>query len=388
MAERLTDRLVKALPAPAAGNRIAYDAEVAGFGCRVTSAGAKAFVVNYRIAGRERRLTIGAHPDWSVSAARDRARAIKREVDVGLDPMARRDAERETAAAPRADINMLADRFVAEHLPKRRPSTVASYAGILDQHIRPRLGRTLIAELRHSDVETLHCAIAADAPVRANRVVAVLSKMMTLAVKWELATANPVRGIERAPEVRRERFLSPAEIGRLAAALDAIPDRAAVNAIRLLLLTGARRGETMRARWDEFELDGGTWTKPAASTKQGRVHRIPLSDAAVALLREIRVTAEAKAAFVFVGRTGRPLTDIKATWSRACHAAGLTEVRLHDLRHTYASILASAGMSLPLIGRLLGHTQAATTARYAHLLDDPLREATERVAAVVTASRG
>ena len=384
MADRLTDKLVKTMALPECGNRITYDGEVKGFGIRVTSAGARAFVLNYYAGGRERRITIGSYPDWSVSGARDRARELKREVDNGADPMAQRHEER---AAP--TVADLADRFEAEHLAKRRKTTVTDYLSILRLYIRPQLGTIRVADLRHSDVDKLHRKVAKTAPVRANRVVSVLSKMLTLAIKWDMRSDNPVRGIDRSPEERRERFLSPAEIGRLADALSAHPERVSANAIRLLLLTGARRGETLAAKWSEFDLAAGVWIKPSAHTKTKRSHRVPLSAPAIALLTEMQAEADGACPYLFpapdqLGRKAAHRTEVRRTWASVCREAGLGGVRIHDLRHTYASILASSGLSLPVIGALLGHTQAATTQRYSHLLDDPLRAATERVGAVVS----
>ncbi len=393
MAERLTDKMVKALTSPAAGNRITYDDEVKGFGVRVTMAGAKAFILNYRSGGRERRITIGSFPDWSVPAAREHAKGLKRRIDVGDDPMQERHHDR---AAP--TVNALADRFEAEHLTKRRAATDRDYKSILRLHIRPRLGTMKVADLRHADVEKLHREVAKTAPYRANRAVAVLSKMLSLAVKWEMRTDNPARGIEREPEHKRERFLTPAEIARLGAALLAHPERTSCNAIRLLLLTGARKGETLSATWDQFDLEAGVWRKPGASTKTKKEHRVPLSAAAMTLLSEMRAEAGSDR-YVFPGQAKRdpagklvrqPLTEIKRVWAAVCKQAGIADdtgkssARIHDLRHSYASILASSGLSLPIIGALLGHTQAATTQRYAHLMDDPLRAATERVGVVVS----
>ncbi len=407
LADKLTDKDVKALEPPAEGNRIVYDGDVKGFGVRITKAGARAFILNYRAGGRERRITIGSVPDWNVQAARDRAKELKRDVDNGGDPMGDRHADR---AAP--TVSELADRFVNEHLSKRRETTVTDYKSILRLYIRPQLGTTRVADVRHSDVEKLHRTIAKTAPYRANRAVAVVSKMLSLAVKWEMRTDNPARGIERAPEEKRERFLSPAEIGRLADALSAHKESTSVNAIRLLMLTGARRGETLAAKWSEIDLAAGVWIKPSAHTKTKKVHRIPLSAPAVALLTAMQGEAKPGAVYLFPGKPGEPLTEIKRVWASVCRTAGMavqiekktragkpvtddegkpvivweTTARVHDLRHTYASILASSGMSLPIIGALLGHTQAATTQRYAHLMDDPLRAATERVGAVVSAA--
>jgi integrase len=282
------------------------------------------------------------------------------------------------------------------------------------------LGKLKVADVRHADIERLHAKMAKTAPYRANRAAAVLSKMLSLAVKWEMRTDNPARGIERAPEQKRERFLSPAEIARLGEALANVKEKASADAIRLLLLTGARKSEVLKARWSEFDLTSGVWIKPSAHTKTKKDHRVPLSAPARLLLSELRSEADKEvrrgglAEFLFPGDDGKkPLTDIKKTWAAVCQKAGLGtkvplldkagkpvlgkdgtplttwhgDARMHDLRHTYASILASSGLSLPIIGQLLGHTQAQTTARYAHLLDDPLRAATERVGAIVSGGR-
>lgn len=390
MAERLDDKAVRRLDAPASGNRITYDDEVKGFGLRMTAAGAKAFILNYRAAGRERRITIGSSPDWSVPAAREQAKILKRRVDQGQDPMGDRHEER---TAP--TIADLAARFEAEHLTRRRSTTAKDYSSILRGHILPALGKTKVVDLRHADVEKLHRKIAATAPYRANRAVSVLSKMFSLAVKWELREDNPVRGIERAPEEKRERFLTPAEIARLGEALAVHPEKASCRAIRLLLLTGARRGEMLSATWAQFDLERGTWTKPSSATKQAKEHRVPLSGHALAVLGELRADTPDGCPFLFPGKrevdakgkvTWAPLTEIKRAWGSVCKTAKIEGVRVHDLRHSYASILASSGLSLPIIGALLSHTQAATTHRYAHLLDDPLRAATEAAGAFVSSA--
>jgi integrase len=148
------------------------------------------------------------------------------------------------------------------------------------------------------------------------------------------------------------------------------------------MLTGSRRNEVLSATWDQFDLTTGTWTKPHTATKQAKLHRVPLSPQAVALLADMRKAATGR--FLFPGQSAeRPLVEIKRFWASACRQAGIEGARLHDLRHTYASVLASSGLSLPIIGALLGHSQAATTQRYAHLMDDPLRQATALAARVI-----
>jgi integrase len=211
--------------------------------------------------------------------------------------------------------------------------------------------------------------------------------MFSLAVRWEMRADNPAKGIERNNEEKRNRYLVGDELRRLIDALAAYPLQSSANAIRLLLLTGARRSEVLAARWDQFDLENGIWIKPSSHTKQKREHRIPLSAGARLLLVEIKAAA-GSSEFLFPSSLGTMghLMDVKRAWASISKLAGLTGVRTHDLRHSYASMLASSGLSLPVIGALLGHTQASTTQRYAHLFDDPLRAATERVGVMVTAA--
>lgn len=374
MAQRLTDKVVRSLSVPPAGNRIAYDDELRGFGARVTATGAKAFILNYRINGRERRYTIGGWPEWNTSAARDEAKRLKRDVDLGTDPLSDRVEARNAPT-----IDRLCNDYLERHAPKKR--TGEEDRRKIERTIRPRLGRRLVADIGLRDIEDLHRSMK-KTPYEANRTLAVLSKMFSLAVKWGWRANNPCHGVEKFEEQKRERYLSRAEIGKLSDALAAYEHQGSANVVRLLMLTGARRGEVLKARWEQFDLERGEWIKPSAHTKTKKTHRVPLSAPVRQLLVAIRETSRSE--WVFPGRdAGHPLTDIKKCWAAVSKAAGIEEVRLHDLRHTYASILASSGLSLPIIGRLLGHTQPSTTARYAHLYDDPLREATDRVGAVI-----
>jgi integrase len=377
---RLTDKIVKQLHAPERGNKVTYDAAVKGFGCRVTAAGGRAFVLNYRrkADGRERRFTIGSFPDWSTAAAREEAKRLKREVDGGADPVG---ADQESRAA--ATVADLADRFLQEYAPRKRSSTQRDYRQQIAVDIKPAIGRMKVATVSYADIDALHRKISARAPVHANRVLALLSRMFSLAIRWSLRTDNPVKGVERNQEHKRQRYLTGAELARLTTALAELRDQGAANAVRLALLTGARRGEVLAARWQDFDLDAGVWTKPGATTKQKTTHRVPLSVAACQLLSEMKARA-GDSEWLFPARFTPHRLDIDDAWSILRKTAGIPDVRLHDVRHTFASVLASSGLSLPIIGQLLGHTTAQTTLRYSHLLDDPLRAATERAAAVIT----
>jgi integrase len=381
---RLTNRVVAKLPVPARGNRLFYDDTVKGFACRVTDAGGRAFVINYfrKTDGRERRFTIGAFPDWSVAAAREEAKRLKREIDGGADPVG---AHQESRTAP--TIADLAARFEQDYVPRKRPSTQRVYRQQIHTDILPALGRAKVAAVTHADVDAFHHRLSARAPTHANRTLAVLSKMFSLAIRWGWRTDNPCRGIERNQEQKRHRYLTGAELARLSKALDKLPDEGAANAVRLLLLTGARRGELLAARWADINLETGVWTKPGATTKQKTQHRVPLSEAACRLLAKMKDQAGDDTEWLFPARGGGHRPHINGAWIRLRKTAKIPDARLHDLRHTYATALASSGLGLPVIGALLGHTTAQTTLRYSHLMDDPLRAATERAAAVLSGAK-
>lgn len=379
--------------APAEGRqqRITKDPEQPGLGVRVTGAGARAWVLAYSTrAGIERRMTIGAVADWPVPLAREEARRLRRLVDLGEDPLASREADR---AAP--SVTALVERWRQDIAPRKRPRSLEEDEGLIRQWVIPELGERKVAEVRRADIEKLHQKITAHTPIRANRTVALLSRLFNLAVRWEMRADNPATQIERNPEIARHRYLDGAEMGRLLAALPTMRSQQAADVIRLLLLTGARRGEIFRMEWDQLDLEKGTWTKPHSLTKQKRMHRVPLSGPARQILIDIKSAAEASAeryarplarwVFPAHGRRDQPIVDVKTSWAWLCRTAQLSDLHLHDLRHAYATFLASSGSNLPLIGQLLGHTQASTTQRYAHLLDDPQREATERVAALIGA---
>jgi integrase len=381
---RLTDAAVKRLPAPAKGNRITYDPALPGFGVRVTAAGHRAFVLTYyNRTGRQRRYTIGAFPDWSVTGAREEARKLKRQIDQGGDPLAELEAER---GGP--TVNDLIRRFLEEHVSRKRPSTQADYRIAIERHIRPAIGSKKVAEVTWADVDALHRKLTkADKPTQANRVAAVSSKMFALAIKWRLRLDNPAKGIERNPETKRKRYATPAELQRLIPALDRHPDQQGADIFRLCMLTGCRSHEAMSARWDAVDLDAGIWTKPGATTKQKTDHVVPLSVPAKQLLTALCKRTNSEWVFPAPDSSTGHRVTIAKSWRLLCKTAKISGLRVHDLRHSFASQLVSQGASLPLIGSLLGHNDPSTTHRYAHLFDDPQRAAVERVGRLITGSR-
>jgi integrase len=383
VAIRLTDYIVRRLPEPPKGNKIFYDTEVKGFGCRVTAAGSRAFVLNYRARNRrEHRCTIGSFPTWGAVAARKEAAELKKAIDRGSNPVGELKAYRDAPT-----VNDLCDRFIAEYLPRKRPSTQHTYRLQIENEIRPALGPLKVADVTFADTDGLHRRLTArGTPYRANRVIALLSRMFSMAMRWQWRSDNPCKGIERNQEHKRRRYLTADELVRLGKALDKYSDRQSANIIGLLLLTGARRGEVLAARWADFDAGFNTWTKPGATTKQKTEHAVPLNGAARELLVKIRRQVPAGVAWVFPAN-GSHRRDVKDAWITLCRMAKVDGVRVHDLRHTFASVLASAGHSLPTIGALLGHTTPTTTARYAHLQNDPLRLAAGKAGKIIAKRR-
>jgi integrase len=392
MAEKLTDKLVRDLPIPATGNRVMYDGDVRGFGARVTAAGGRAFILNYRnIAGRERRLTIGQFPAWSVRQAREEAAGLKRDIDRGRDPV----AEREEARATAITVAKLADRYMAEHArPKKKASSAAEDERNLRLHILPTLGKVAVAAVIREHVARLHHRMA-NAPTGANRVLALLSKMFALAETWGLRpqNTNPCRGIDKNPETSRERLISADELARLGDALTAHKGYwAGPAAIRLMALTGMRKGEVLGLRW--ADIDAAAGVVRLADSKTGR-KIVPLGAPALALLAELpRVEGNP---FVLpaarqrhVNRASGPqhFVQVQTTWEAVIKAAGIGDLRPHDLRHGFASVGAIGGDSLFVVGKLLGHSDQATTSRYAHLSTDPLRAVADRISSSVAAAMG
>ena len=400
MKARLTERVVKAAEI---GSRkyVMFDEDCAGFGLCVYLSERKTFVLIYRVAGRQRRLTIGTWPSWTVTAARDEARRLKRDIDRGVDPLDDRKSNRDAAT-----VRDLIERFIDEHLPKLEATNARDQISMLQKLVLPEWRLRKVADITPHDVDKLltkiaegrarpaksqlsgkrrkRLAPAKPTPVRANRVGEVLRKMFNLAVLWRMRADNPAMGFRKRPETARERFLSFDEIGRLADALANDEDQRAAGIIRLCMLTGARLGEARTATFDQFNLELAIWTKQAAYTKQRRVHRVPISHEAVALIRLRGEAVPKDCPFLFPGDVpGQPVIELKRFWGRMREKAEIPDVRIHDLRHTFASLLVSGGASLEMIGKLLGHTQIGTTQRYAHLIESPLRAGVNAVGEIL-----
>ena len=372
---RLSKSVVDRL-SPKASDKFYWDAALPGFGVRVKPNGTKSYLVQYRNrkSGRSRRKTIGKHgPLMSYAQAKEIATRLLSDVIRGEDPVAE---ARSRSAVP--SVRELSQDYISLHAqPKKRPQSIRNDRAMLDRFILPRIGEKPVPEVRHQDIQSLHNALK-QTPYQANRTLSLLSKLFELSIKWGYRTDNPARGVGKFHEEKRHRWLSDDELARLTAALAKHPNQKAANAIRLQLLTGARIGEVLHARWSDFDLERGVWIKPSHHTKQKRTEYLPLSGAAIALLAGLKGPEPTKTDLVFPGRSAdKPMVDLRWFWNTVLSSAEITDYRIHDNRHTHASHLVSSGMSLAVVGRLLGHTNPMTTQRYAHLADDPLREAAD-----------
>ena len=372
LSKRVVDRL-----AVDGKDTVVWDRDLPGFGVRVYPSGRKVYVVQSRFGGKSRRVTVGRHGDITPEEARKAAVKLIVCIKAG-EPL----VETEPEAAP--TVGDLAERYLREHVAMHcKPNTVKHYGLMVRKHIVPAL-----ADLRVSEVERKHILQfqygLRDMPTVANRTVDILVKMFNLAELWEMRPPgkNPCRSVRRYKvNPRKERFLTPEELARLGRTLENAPaerldSQHAAAAIRLLVLTGCRRNEILRLAWSD--LDFGAGEMRLADSKTG-ARIVPLPPAAAEVLKNLPRTAGNP--WVFPGRKkGAHQVNINDAWERVRERAGLEGVRLHDLRHTYASRALAIGESLPMIGELLGHRQVNTTARYAHLARESIQASTARVA--------
>ncbi|MBP6952376.1 MAG: tyrosine-type recombinase/integrase [Alphaproteobacteria bacterium] len=350
-----------------------WDSELKGFGVVILPSGRRTYCVQYRNQHRVlKRFKIGVHGQITTEEARDMAKKRLGQVAHGEDP-----AEQKKYVKNLSTMEYLAENYIERHGYKKRPRSLKEDQKLLQNIILPALGRLKIANITRLDIETLHKNLQ-KTPYQANRTLALLSKMFSLAVSWEWRENNPILGIEKYQEEKRDRWLNEEELDRFWAVLDRYPSRLIAYIFKFLLLTGARKGEVLQATWDQFDLEKGVWTKPSHLTKQKKKEHLPLSEKAINILQILKQLNTQNSPYLFPGRIkGEPIKEIKTFWTKVLKEANLEGVRVHDLRHTHASHLVSSGLSLSIVGKLLGHTQASTTQRYAHLADEPLRQAAE-----------
>jgi integrase len=409
--QRISKKLVDSLR-PAAKEFIIWDSALRGFGVRVRPSGAMSYVVVYRAgAGRKapvRKVTLGAVGKITPDIARALAEKALGAIAHGRDPAAERARDRESMT-----VEELVEAFVADHAEsKLKPTSARRYRDLLRRFVVPELGTAKADRLTRAAVAELHRKMKRR-PVSANRMLGAVSSAYSFAQRRGFVPEgyNPAARIEKYPEHKRERFLTAAELGRIGSALREaetaglpwlidetkpnakhIPKQAksqrtkfgpfVTAAVPLLLFTGCRLREILHLRWDYFDAERGLLFLP--DTKTGR-RAVVLNAPALEVLASLpRVGPYV----IPAGDPKRPRHDLKRLWIAVCRRAELKGVRLHDLRHTYASVGAAGGMGLPVIGKLLGHTQSATTQRYAHLDNDPLRRASETIGAQLSAALG
>jgi integrase len=382
----LTKATINSL-APGDRPYIVHDTEIPGFELMVMPSGRRTFYLHGRTrAGRQFRFKLGCfQTELTAEQARNEARRIRAMVAMGGDPAATRregrQSERQRQAAP--SVEALAAVWQQAHRSTWRPGTASAYEGWARVHVLPAIGRLKAHEVQPGDIRRLYRSIVERAPATAQQVIAVVSAMFSWAVAQDdlpLIVVNPCTGAivngSKVSSNKRERYPTGGELERLVAALAAKDDLPA-RFFSLLLLTGARRGELLSAKWSDFDLEAGIWVKPAHSTKQRKMHRLPLNAEAVVLLREVREMSPF-APFSSLSEGG-----LRRHWSAICKTAELEDLRVHDLRHFHASLAASSGESLLVIGSLLGHADQRTTQRYSHLLDASTRTASSKIGEVV-----
>lgn len=374
---KLTKRIVDAAEIRGAEYFI-WDEELPGFGLRVLPTGRKRYIVQYRAGRRSRRISLGPSAVLTCEQARTRAIGIIAAAKNGDDPAETRDADRQAIT-----VKELAERFDKEHIALRlKESTAKGYRRMLERVILPSLGARRVTEVTRADIAKVHHDFR-HIPYDANRCLEIMSKMFNLAEMWGLRPdgTNPRKHIKKYPEEKRERFLSPAELKRIGEVLremeaEGIELPSAIAAARLLILTGCRLGEIMTLKWDYVDIAGKALRLPDSKTGAKVVH---LGQPAIDVLKKI-VRVENNPWVIVGALPGCRLTDLQPFWQRVRARAGLKDVRIHDLRHTFASTAVASGQGLPMIGKLLGHTQVQTTARYAHLADQPVKDAADQVA--------
>lgn len=399
MRGKITKRLVDSL-AVYETDSFLWDTEIKGFGMKLTPTGKRVYLLQYRQNGRLRRFTIGTHGSpWTPEQGREEAVRLLGLIANGKDP-----AEQKAFCKTIPTMAVLCDLYMKEGTRIKKPSIVSVEHGHAERHIKPLLGQKRVDQVIHADVQRCMNAVAdgktavdektgfrgraivSGGKITANRVVALLGSIFSFAIAQGLRTDNPAHGIKKFREQRRERFLSGEEIARLGSTLREMEQEginaSAIAAMRLLLLTGMRRGEVLTLEWSFVDFERGCLRLPDSKTGQKTVH---VGAAAMELLAGLPRIMENP--FCFPGAIeGRHLVGLTKIWAKIRERAGVADIRVHDTRHAFASIGVMGGMGLPVVGALLGHTQASTTQRYAHLSADPLKIAADKISGQIAAA--
>ncbi|MBO6521080.1 MAG: tyrosine-type recombinase/integrase [Rhodospirillales bacterium] len=373
---KITKRLVESAK-PQDKDYIICDDDLAGFAVRILPSGRRSYIVQYRIGNRYRRMSLGAHGVLTPEKARRMAFKVLAAVKDGEDPAGERSRARKACT-----VKELAERFDQEHISVRlKPGTATEYRRNLRRFILPALGRLKVSDVTRADIAKFHHD-SRHIPYQANRNLELISKMFSMAEIWGMRPegSNPRLHIKKYPEEKRERYLSQKELSDLGSVLNeaeeiGVDDIYAISAIRLLIFTGCRLNEIMSLKWTEVDFDNSCLRLSDSKTGARVVH---LGPPALDLLKNLK--RQPKNPWVICGKIpGTNRKEIQKFWQRIRKRAGIEDVRIHDLRHSFASKAVAQGMSLPMIGKLLGHTQVQTTARYAHLAADPILAAATKV---------
>jgi integrase len=374
---RLTKAVVAALAPPPAGGqpRIIWDADLVGFGLRVSPKGRRVFFFQARTkTGRPLKISLGRFPDVTVDQARQVARRHRAAVQLGQDPaQALRDAkaaERDRVGEP--TLTKAWDDWRAKAHLRKRPSSVRGDLSLWRSRLEPELGRARLSTLTPERLRAWHAAIPA--PYAGNRALSLLSAILAHAVREGDLAANPCSQVEPHQESRRQTILELEQLGRLLAHLEQRPDPAS-RCLRFMAHTGCRRGEVLQCRWQDIALAEGVWTKPASTTKSKRPHTVPLSPAALAVLAEIGPADPTALVFRVAPHA------LAYRWKAATRAVGIERLRLHDLRHSFASLAIANGVPVGVVSLLLGHADLSITSRYVTSIGEALRQAVDQVAA-------
>lgn len=382
MSVKLTEAMLDSL-VPSNRDQYLFDTVVASFGYRLTPKGKGIYVVS-----RNPRRTVGFRPDIRLAEARELAAQMLVDIRLGRDPKAAQRERAQAAATGHMLVAQLVDKWLADHVrAKLKPRTVADYERLAAQHIKPTLGHLQVPRVVRDDVVQLHLAMKRT-PRQANYVVTVVHAIFNFAEDLALRPygSNPAKRIKRYREGKLERFLTEEEIARVADSIDAAERTGKIGphvacGLRLALFTGARSGEITAIQWSHIDWGRKFIRLPDSKTNEPRT--IHLSDAAIEMLRTIPRIGP----YVVAGAIdGEPFKNLWRAWTIVRTLAGLPDVRLHDLRHSYASLAAGRGISLQMIGKLLGHRVPATTQRYSHLARDAVAAINDELGAAMQAA--
>jgi integrase len=382
-------RITKAVVDKLKPGEIVWDSKLTGFGVRYQRRD-KVFIYKCRIGNRQRWFSIGKFGQpWTVDAAENRVKVIQGDIAKDVDPASIRDERLRNPTLQEAG-----EAFLETVISKKREATQVLYRDFFERLAYPKLGKTKVADIKFSEVSALHYSLR-QTPITANRTVAALSSLFSWCERHghRPKQSNPAQGVEKFEEKSREKFLSARELARLGTALTRAERNKtesvfALAAIRLLIFTGCRRNEILGLRWKDVNLDKAMLLLPETKTVARPVY---LSAPAIAILSSLPRVA--KNPYVIVGeRQGQHLVNLRKVWLRICKVARFSGVRLHDLRHSFASVGVSGGASLPIIGKLLGHAKSSTTEKYSHLSADPVRAVNEamgnQIAAMLHGKKG